>query len=231
MAATKSDKAVQAIDTAGILLVYPIKNEREPPSLWFKLHPRSRMSWDWADTADNRVVDLWHLRTELSQGGEVVYAKWLRGRATFFSRPVFTAMLRLMRSAARERELSGDAERLYHLLLDDSPQTPRMLRAALGLEGRIYEAAFNRALRELWQQLLIVGYGEVDEGAFPALAIGATRHLFEDLWQDAQELDEAAARRTFETHAPPGSAFHKQLTKLRRDPGSERSRSAETAQR
>ena len=32
----------------------------------------------------------------------------------------------------------------------------------------------------LWSRLLIVG--EVDDGAFPSLAVGATELVFEDLW-------------------------------------------------
>jgi hypothetical protein len=210
------DKALDSIEDDGILLVYPIRNERDPASLWHRLYPRSRMSWDWADTADERVVRLWHLRTELSESRDVVYAKWYQGRATFFSREVFAALLRLLQAAPGEQTLTGEAAGLYRLLLDDSPQTPKPLRAALGLEGRPYEGAFNRALRELWRRLLAVGFGEVDEGNFPALAIGATRHLFEDLWTEAQALDPAAALATFEARVRPGTTFHRYFLRQQR---------------
>jgi hypothetical protein len=174
------------------------------------------MTWDWSETADPRVVELWHLRTRLSACEDVVYAKWFQGRATFFSRAVFTALLRLLDASRSEDELSGDAAAIYGLLLDDTPQTPQPLRAALGLEGRHHEAAFQRALRELWQRLLIVGFGESDEGSFPALAIGATRRLFENLWNDALALDPASACGVTDAVLAPGTAFERHLRRVRR---------------
>lgn len=196
-------QAIKAIETAGILLVFPIKNEREPASLWYALYPNSAMRWDWSEDADERVVDLWHLRTELSRSRAVVYAKWFRGRATFFSRRVFAAMLRGLATVPDPRRPEGEGAAVYDVLLDDSPQTVRMLRSALGLEGRVNESAFNRALKQLWDRLLAVGFGEVDEGAFPALAIGATKLLFEDLW------DEAGALSPDQAHAILAEAFAK----------------------
>ena len=38
-----------------------------------------------------------------------------------------------------------------------------------------------------------MGYGEIDDGAFPSLAMGATRILFEDLWDEAQSRNPAEA--------------------------------------
>jgi hypothetical protein len=146
----------------------------------------------------------------------VVYTKWFQGRATFFSRPVFTALLRLLDASGSEDELSGGAAALYGLLLEDTPQTPKPLRAALGWEGRTRETLWSRALRELWQRLLVVGFGETEEGSFPALAIGATRHLFEDLWNEALTLDEDAARAVADQALKPGTAFHKHYVRLRR---------------
>ena len=32
-----------------------------------------------------------------------------------------------------------------------------------------------------------MGYGELDDGAFPSHQVGATRNLFEDLWEDQKE--------------------------------------------
>ncbi len=37
-------------------------------------------------------------------------------------------------------------------------------------------------MKELWSRLLIMGVGEVDDGAFPSLNMSATRLRFEDLW-------------------------------------------------
>ncbi len=209
-------KAVQAIDAAGILLVFPIKNERAPASLWYALYPKSGMRWDWSEDADERVVNLWHLRTELSQCRDVVYTKWFRGRATFFSRSVFVAMLRGLESVPEPRRPEGEAAAVYDALLEDSPQTVRMLRAAVGLEGKVYEGTFTKALKQLWDRLLTVGFGEVDEGAFPALAIGATRLLFEELWDEAAALSADLAQEVLaEAFAKPGAGpFAKYYARL-----------------
>jgi hypothetical protein len=42
----------------------------------------------------------------------VVYAKWFRGRATYFSRPVFTALLKLNRDFP-EKPLLNNETRLH----------------------------------------------------------------------------------------------------------------------
>jgi len=66
-------------------------------------------------------------------------------------------------------------------------------------------------MQELWQRLLIVGFGEVDEGAFPSLALGATRWIFEDLYQESQDLStedaEEEISRYFEA-APLVKRYH-----------------------
>lgn len=213
---TPYEKAVAAINKHGVLLVFPLKNERDPLSLWHALYPRSTMRWDWAETADDRVVDLWHLRTELSESRDVVYGKWFRGRATFFSRDVFTALLKVLGTTdMTPGSLSGEAAALYSQLLDDSPQTSRTLRRACELEGREYESAFNRGMKPLWSRLLAVGFGEIDEGSFPSLAIGATKLLFEELWDGAIALDEEEAERVVDSYLPKGSAYRKALDRLR----------------
>jgi hypothetical protein len=197
------DRALAAIEQRGILLVYPMANRAEPASLWTALYPRSPMRWAWDSEADGRVAAIWRLREELARSDDVVYAKWFRGRATFFAKDVFRAALA---SLAGEGELaagiSRDARAILELLEDDSPQSTKQLRANAGLQGRANEAAYARALKELWGRLLIVGVGEVDDGAFPSLNMSATRLRFEDLWpsparspaerrSDARRLDEA----------------------------------------
>jgi hypothetical protein len=57
-------------------------------------------------------------------------------------------------------------------------------------------------MKALWARLLIVGTGEVADGAFPSLAVSATEMMFEDLWNDRAavpaeanaKLDEVLAR-------------------------------------
>lgn len=193
-------RAIEAIDRHGVLLVYPVQNKAQPLSLWHVFHPKSPMRWAWDEGADPRVGSMWHLREQLAGDRRVVYTKWLGGRATFFSCDLFRAMLSVLRHGPRSRDLRGglspDATTLLELLQDDSPQSTRALRENAGLAGRLYETAFTRGMRELWERLLIVGVGEVEAGGFPALAVGATELLREDLWTGAKSEsgpDEARA--------------------------------------
>src|SRR5580700_7343374 len=91
-----SPSAIAAINRAGALLVFPMDNRKEPSSIWSHFYPRTPMRWDWDESGDNRVADLWHLRSELSTTGKVIYTKWFRGRATYFSRALFTHLLRAL---------------------------------------------------------------------------------------------------------------------------------------
>lgn len=211
------DKAITKINKAGILLVFPITNQKEPRSLWYEFFPRTQMRWEWDESGDQRVADLWHLRTELSSCRDVVYAKWFRGRATFFSHEVFAALLRgLCTVGGQQPPLSADALKLLEILDEDSPQSPRTLRELTGLQGKLYEATFNRALKELWNRLLIVGFGEFDDGAFPSLAIGSSKMLFEDQWEEAAKLTNAEAEKIIQAKLPPDSVFGKFYLRLRR---------------
>ena len=58
--------AIAAIEKSGAILVFPLDNRKEPASIWSHFYPRTPMRWEWDDSGDNRVGDLWHLRTELS---------------------------------------------------------------------------------------------------------------------------------------------------------------------
>lgn len=184
--------ATQHIEKHGVLLVYPIAGKSEPKSLWSVAYPRSKMRWEWDTDGDDRVARLWHLREELSRSRKVVYAKWFKGRATFFSRPAFTAFLSLLKN--KPTPLSRDALTLLALMEESSPRSTKELKRESGLQGRLLESTYNKAMKELWGRLLIVGFGEVDEGAFPSLAVGATRHLFEPLFEEAQALSPEEAR-------------------------------------
>jgi hypothetical protein len=210
-------KALAAINEQHVLLVYPIQNAREPSSLWHSLHPRSAMRWDWSEDADQRVVDLWHLKDALCLGREVVYAKWFRGRATFFSRAIFVPILALL-GTTRAHALGRDANasRIYEELLDNSPQTPRRLRQAVDLSGSHGRSDYEHGVKLLWEQLVIVGTGEVDEGQFPALAMGATRHIFEDLWEEADGIDPRDAEERCRRLLPGDSPFSRFLDRLMR---------------
>jgi len=189
-------RARAAIERLGITLVYPPANEREPPSLWYELHPRTRMQWSWDADADPRVAELWHLRNELSASGDVAYGKWFRGRATFFSLDVFHAMLgRIAATADPLRGLSPEAREILDLCRERSPISTKQLRADAGLQGKPFEGTFQRAMKQLWTRLLVVGTGEIEDGAFPSLAVAATELMFEDVWAARAEVPAVAGAR------------------------------------
>ena len=49
-------------------------------------------------------------------------------------------------------------------------------------------------MRPLWERMLIVGTGEVEEGGFPSLAVGATELIHEPLWLEAETRTEEDVR-------------------------------------
>lgn len=211
------EKCVRAIDRRGALLVYPLNNRKEPLSLWSELYPRSRMRWEWDADGDGRVADLWFLRERLSRSRRVVYAKWFQGRATFFSRPVFIRLLAYLRAAeVAERALSPGSHEVLDLLLADSPLSTKQLKAGVELEGRLLEATYNRALKPLWNHLLIVGFGEFEDSSFPSLGIGATATLFEELWTESLTVNEAGAEAFLREKLGVTSPFFRFAERIRR---------------
>jgi len=187
-------RARKIVDRLGIALVYPIPKRPEIPSLWSQLYPKSAMSWSWDADADPRVAEVWQLREALARSGEVAYAKWFRGRATLFSLPVFHALLGAIARVGDPRlGLSSDALAILEALHERSPLSTKELRSAVGLKGREHERAFTAAMKALWERLLVVGVGEVDDGAFPSLAVAATELMFEDLWTARGEPPESGA--------------------------------------
>ena len=179
----KLARAVSIVDRLGIALVYPIDNAPQPPSLWSAAYPRSAMAWSWNEDSDPRVAEIWHLRARLASSSQVAYAKWFRGRATFFSLPVFHALLgRLARAGNMMVGLPHESIELLERLREISPRSTKELRAEVGLKGKPFEILFTHAMKALWARLLIVRIGEVADGAFPSLAVSATEMMFEDLW-------------------------------------------------
>lgn len=184
------DKAIGAIEDQGFLLTFPIKNRPEPHSLWTSLYPGSEMNWNWDYDADNRVVSLWQLREQLAKSLQVVYGKFYKNRATFFSKSVFVNLLCLSMKLEEDQSLSlerfsNEARLILEVLEMDSPLSTKQLRKATELQGKFFERSFIKGTQELWNSFLICGVGEIDDGAFPSLAYAATKTYFEDLYQQA----------------------------------------------
>ena len=225
--------AISRINDRGVLLVFPINNRPLPLSLWSEFFPKTRMVWDWNDDAAGPVHDMWGLMKRLSDCREVVYSKWYQGRATFFSRELFTALLclRCVRSDPKRklsstprnmlevvennspRRLSPTARTLFEVLENNSPLSTRRLKEMTDLQGRLHEPVYSRAMKELFSSFLIVGFGEVDDGAFPSLAVGATELLYDDLWRQAEAMSTRKAQAIVDRFMAAGSHFHRYFEK------------------
>jgi DNA-binding Lrp family transcriptional regulator len=204
--------AISRIRDRGALLVFPINNQDLPRSLWSEFFPKSRMIWDWNEDGDRRVAELWQLMKELSDCRGVVYSKWFRSRATFFSRELFAAMLCLRGTTHYDRHsLAREARTILEVLENNSPLSTRELKRATGLDGRVHEPAYSRGMKELFTRLIIVGFGEVDDGAFPSAAVGTTELLFSDLWSEAAEMKYSRAKAAVDQFLPEGSHFRRFL--------------------
>jgi hypothetical protein len=202
--------AVKRINDRGVLLVFPINNRPLPLSVWSEFHPKTRMVWDWNDDAAGPVHDMWGLMKQLSDCREVVYSKWYQGRATFFSRELFVAILCLRRRQYdARRRLSSTARILFEVLENNSPLSTRKLKELTNLQGRLHETEYSRAMKDLFSCLWIVGFGEVDDGAFPSLAVGATELLYDDLWRHAEDMSIRKAQATLDRFMPPSSHFRR----------------------
>ncbi|WP_413288480.1 hypothetical protein [Bdellovibrio sp. HCB337] len=212
---SKRQRIVKAIETEGCLLVYPLDNRKEPASIWSTLYPKSEMRWEWDSDGDNRVGELWVLREELSRSHEVVYAKWYRNRATFFSKEVFVSLLSYLGTSQGHVPLTRDSQEALDSLLMDSPQSTPLLKENLGLRGKFFEGQYNRTLKPLWNYLFLVGFGEVEDSSFPSLNIGATATLFEDLWLESQKLPQAKAEQALLKTLGEDNLFYKYTQKLR----------------
>lgn len=189
---SRKEKAIEAINRQGVLLVFPVKNQKEPSSLWNELFPQKAMLWEWSDDGDNSVFVLWALMKELSAEGEVVYSKWYQNRATFFSRNCFKHLLAWGRHNLNS-SLSYSAQQILDELESNSPLSTKEIKEITGLKGKLLEPEYSRAIKDLFQRFLIVGFGEVDDGAFPSAALGATRLIFEDLWLESQKISQKSA--------------------------------------
>ncbi len=208
-------KAIQIINQKGILLVFPVNNNKQPNSLWSEFYPRSKMEWSWDNDGDNRVGQLWSLMKKLSDCREVVYSKWYQGRATFFSKRLFTALLRIRIDELKNPvKLSRTSLELLEYLENDSPLSTKELKKLAELRGKDNERFYQRAIKALFKDFHIIAFGEVDDGAFPSLAIGATKNLYEDLCSAAQVLSLDQARDVVNEFMPHGQLFRKYLDKI-----------------
>ncbi len=173
------------------------------------------MLWEWDGDAHDGVAKMWMLMKRISDCREVVYSKWYQGRATFFAQDVFTAFLsEILRARGEVTEgLSSTARQILEVLEGDSPLSTKQLKKMTELTGRDNESQYSRAMKELFSRFLIVAYGEVEDGAFPSLALGATRTLYEDLWLTAANMSAEEAAQVIAKYFDDKSLFLRFLRK------------------
>lgn len=70
-------------------------------------------------------------------------------------------------------------------------------------------------MKALWDSFQIVAFGEVEDSSFPSLAVGASQNLFEELWQESQEMSESMALKIIDEKLPLGSTWRKYWDKIR----------------
>ncbi len=213
-------KSIDAINSSGALLVFPVKNAKEPASIWSKLYPRTKMVWAWDDSASDKVGSTWLLMKKLSDCRKVIYSKWYQDRATFFSIELFQALIKKQSEMeVQQKPLSPEARQILEILEMDSPLSTKEIKAISELQGKMYAGIYNRAMRELFQRFLIVGYGEVDDGAFPSAAIGATKTLYEEIYFKALEMDPKEADKIIRSKLEPKflQFYQRSLKKLSAD--------------
>jgi hypothetical protein len=199
MGASKSAKsitqtqAIKAIHKCGALLVYPLDNRELPASIWSEFYT-DKMRWEWDSNGDDRVASLWQLKTNLATTREVIYAKWYQGRATFLSKETFTHLLAYLGTATSDPFLlPKEAMQILEVLESDSPQSTKQIKVAADLRGKFFERVYEKSMKALFSKLWVVGFGEFDDGAFPSLAVGSSKNLFEDLWEESKTISETEA--------------------------------------
>ena len=156
---SRFERAIEFIDQQGILLVFPVKNQKDADSLWARFHPRTPLRWEWTDDGDDKVFQMWHLMKELSDCEQVVYSKWYQGRATYFSRELFQALYFLTMQNSELFESPPDAyEDLMEVLTESSPLSTKELKKHTDLRGKDCAAIYNRGMKWAFTRFLIVRF-------------------------------------------------------------------------
>jgi len=213
--ATPFYRSIDEIESKGITLVFPAKNRSDVFSLWKTFYPRTPLRWEWSDDGDDKVFKMWQLMKELSDCEQVVYSKWYQGRATFFSRSLFSALLRFSQDQPKAFIDQPEGVRaLMDCLEEDSPLSTKELKARSGLKGQSFAAVYNRSIKWCFLRFLVVGFGEVEDGAFPSLLIGSTRLIYEDLVHQAGEMSQEESLKIIDRYMPKGSSFRRQLDRI-----------------
>lgn len=120
-------------------------------------------------------------------------------------------MLAYTKNWRENSKWNSASQDIYDLLENDSPLSTKLIKKHTSLIGKDFNAEYERAMRFLFQRLLIVSFGEAEDGAFPSSAIGASNLLFEDLWRQSAKIKPKQAEVIIDHYMPKGSMTRKFL--------------------
>jgi len=174
--------ALDQVEKIGRVAIFPEKKPSKHSiiSLWELFYPRTKMKWEWDDSADNRVVKLWWLKNEIAQTQKVLYGRFFGNRPVLVSKSETRRTLKTL----EKKPLTSLAREILSRLEDNSPQTKRMLGRELRAEGwEPTKSEFERSLIDLQKNFLIVSLGdsEREKGPMPSSEYAALSLIFPDL--------------------------------------------------
>ncbi len=208
-------EAVKFIDTTGFCMLFPVKRV-ELPSLYYAVTRRHPPRWD------SETEKMWGWKDELPRRRRAFYAKYFRTRGTFISLRMLPHFLAMRGTAAR----AGDAERWYAegrispaardvwaALEKHGPMATLALRHACGMDSKVGNARYKRAMLELQCLLVVTHFGtEEESGAWPSARLNLTWRVFPRQTAAARNLSAETARATvaakyrqWHTDAPPST--------------------------
>ena len=215
------DRAARFIDDVGFALLFPKKGVGLP-TLWEAATDRPVMDaqGEWAPEMER----VWRWKDELPRRGLAWYGEFVRGRKSFLSPALLTALY--PRSGHpedfEEATFSPDARRIARILLLDGPQSTAVLREALDVEGSRGAERFGKAVGELARVQVVTHFGTRDEGGgWPSAVLELTARAFSiPRTRDADACRLRVARTFLDTMivAQPyhlGNAFHGGATAAR----------------
>lgn len=92
------------------------------------------MTWEWDDSGDTRLFDLWRLREELASSRFICYGKFYQNRATVFSKKTLIALMAILETPEHEIK-NHEARKILELLEVDSPLSTKQIKEMAELKG------------------------------------------------------------------------------------------------
>jgi hypothetical protein len=189
--------AVRFIDAVGFCVLFPIKGLMLP-SLYFAAARRLPVTWD------RNAQRIWDWKSQLPHRRRAFYAKYFKGRGTFFSVKLLAHFLTMEDAAAQPADharfyaagrISADARDLWEALEKHGPLATLELRHACKMESFAGNKRFKKAMLELSRRLLVVHFGaEQETRAWPSSRFELTSRAFPDAVRRASEITPQEAR-------------------------------------